>query len=87
MATSSTPAEIIASVLQLPITERTKIVDAIQDSLIDDTIDHGPTEPQDEVDAAWREEIARRIEDIKSGRVKTIPAEEAERMIRGKRRD
>ena len=40
-------------------------------------------EPADEVEAAWKEEIARRIADIDSGRMKTIPADEAERMIRG----
>lgn len=83
MDTASTPAEIIASALQLPLVERAKIVDALQDSLVDETIDHGPADPPREVHAAWSDEIARRIEDIESGRVKTIPAAEAERMIRG----
>ena len=36
-----------------------------------------------EVHSAWSEEIARRVRKIESGRVKTIPAEEAERMIFG----
>jgi len=83
MATNLTPHEIIASALQLPLAERERIVDALQESLIDETIDHGPEEPADEVEAAWSDEIARRIADIDSGRVKTIPSEEAERMIRG----
>lgn len=34
------------------------------------------------VDAAWKDEIGRRIEGIKNGRVNTTPAEEAERMVR-----
>ena len=83
MSTNLTTHEIIASALQLPLAERERIVDALQESLIDETIDHGPVEPADEVEAAWSEEIARRISDIDSGRVKTIPADEAERVIRG----
>ena len=83
MATNLTPHEIIASALQLPVAERERIVDALQESLIDETIDHGPEEPADEVEAAWSDAIARSIADIDSGRVKTIPSEEAERMIRG----
>ena len=83
MAANLTSHEIIASALQLPLAEREQIVEALQESLIDETIDHGPEEPADEVETAWSEEIARRIADIDSGRVKTIPSEEAERMIRG----
>lgn len=83
MATNMTPDEIIATVLQLPLAEREQIFVALQESLIDQNIDHGPEDPADEVEAAWSEEIARRIADIDSGRVKTIPAGEAERMIRG----
>jgi len=74
---------LIASILRLPLPEREKVFYAVQRSLIDQTVDHGPEDPADEVEAAWSDEIARRIADIDSGRVKTIPAEEAERMIRG----
>lgn len=83
MATNLTPHEIIASALQLPAAERERIVDALQESLIDETIDHGPEDPTDEVEAAWSDEIARRIADIDSGRVKTIPSEEAWKIING----
>ena len=82
MATNLTTHEIIASALQLPFAAREEVIIALQESLIDSTIDHGPEEPADEVEAAWSQEIARRIADIDSGRVKTVPAEEAERMIR-----
>ena len=74
MAANLSSHEIIASALQLPWAERERIVDALQESLIDETIDHGPEETADEVKAAWSNEIDRRIADIDSGKVKTIPA-------------
>jgi putative addiction module component (TIGR02574 family) len=83
MASDLTTQQIIASALRLPLVERERIYDAIQQSLVDETIDHGHEEPQDEVEAAWSDEIARRIAEIDSGKVQTIPAEEAERLIRG----
>jgi putative addiction module component (TIGR02574 family) len=79
-----TPADIIASALQLP--QRVEIVNALEQSLVDDAIDHGPTEPPEEVEAAWSEEIARRIADIDSGRVKAIPSAEFWGAIRKERR-
>lgn len=78
-----TSHEIIHSALQLPEAERLEIVHALQDSLPEHAVDHGPVEPADEVAAAWNAEIARRIAEIDSGKVKLIPADEAERMIRG----
>ena len=83
MASDLTTGEILARVLGLPLQDREMIFNALQESLIDDSIDHGPAEPTDEVQAAWSDEIARRIADIDSGRVKTISADEAERIIRG----
>jgi putative addiction module component (TIGR02574 family) len=82
MSANLSTQEIIATALQLPLAERTRVYEALHESLIDESIDHGPEEPADEVEAAWSAEIAQRIADIDSGRVKTIPAEEAERMIR-----
>jgi len=83
MAAHLTPHEIIASALQLPLAERERLVDALQESLIDQSIDHGPQDPLSEVQSVWSNEIARRIADIDSGRATTIAADEAERMIRG----
>jgi hypothetical protein len=74
---------LIASILRLPLPEREKVFYAVQRSLIDRTVDHGPEEPADEVEAAWSDEIARRIADIDSGRVKTIPSDEAWKIIDG----
>lgn len=83
MASHLTSDEIIALALQLPWSERQQIAEAVRESLIDDSIDHGPEEDADEVESAWGDEIARRIADIDSGRVKTIPSAEAEKIIRG----
>jgi Putative addiction module component len=83
MARNLSTDDIIASILQLPDLERKKVFYAVLESLVDPTVDHGPTEPADEIEAGWSDEIARRIADIDSGRVKTIPAEEAERLIGG----
>jgi len=75
--------DVIASALALPAEQRLAVMDAIHVSLAEPSIDHGPVDSADEVAAAWKDEIARRIVDVDSDRVKTIPAEEAERMIRG----
>lgn len=68
--------------LQLPLADRERMIEALQDSVVDE-IDHGPEEPGDEVEAAWGAEIARRIADIDAGRVKTIPSDEAWKFING----
>lgn len=82
MSTDLTPQEIINSALHLPLAEREQVIDALQESLIDKSVDHGPDESTGEVLAAWSDEIARRISDVDSGRIKTISAEDAEKMIR-----
>jgi putative addiction module component (TIGR02574 family) len=71
--------DIIVSALKLPLAAREEVINALQDSMIDDSIEHPPAGEED--DAAWGEEIARRIADIESGRVKTIPSEEAWKII------
>lgn len=83
MSAPLTPGEIINSALQLPLAQREEVVDALQESLIDRSLDHGPEEPVDEVRVAWSNEIARRVADLDAGRIKAIPADVAEKMIRG----
>ena len=46
----------------------------------------GITEDKKSVDAAWEREIARRIAEIDSGKVKLIPWEKVRKEIRGKLR-
>jgi putative addiction module component (TIGR02574 family) len=43
---------------------------------------HHPPEDPAEVKKAWQEEIARRIEDIKAGRVQLLDADEVVRQLR-----
>jgi len=83
MSVDAVTHEIIASALRLPLAQRTEVVSALQESLVDESLDHGPADPSEEVEAAWSDEIARRIGEIDAGRARTIPADEAERMIRG----
>lgn len=83
MSNDRTPEQITQSVLQWPTQQRLELLDVLHESLVDESIDHGPEEPAAEVEAAWEDEIGKRIAEIDNGRVKTIPAEEAERMIRG----
>ena len=41
-------------------------------------LDHGDTDtPQNEIDAAWRDELGKRIDDIQSGKVETVSLDES----------
>lgn len=56
--------ELLKRALTLPLEERAELASSLMESL--DLI-------QDEdAEAAWQEEIARRIEDLRTGRVKTV---------------
>lgn len=48
-------------------------------------LDHSDTdEPHEETDAAWHDELGKRIDDIQSGKVETVPAEDVFAHIRAK---
>jgi len=64
-------SELLKKALALPDHERAELAGDLLDSL-DTTVD-------DDTDAAWQEEIARRLKDVESGKVKTIPWEEVRR--------
>ncbi|MEX0791944.1 MAG: addiction module protein [Pirellulaceae bacterium] len=83
MSRSSATHAIIDAALALPNEQRLAVLEAISQSLVDPSIDHGPVEDPSEVEASWDSEIARRLTAIESGQAVAIPAEEAERMIRG----
>lgn len=83
MATDATTSEVIASALSLTEQQRLAVMDAIHVSLADGSVDHGPMSDSSQAQLAWKEEIARRIADLKSGNTVALDAEEAERMIRG----
>jgi putative addiction module component (TIGR02574 family) len=65
--------ELLKKALALPDKERADLAGRLIDSL-DDTVDEN-------AEAAWQEEIVRRLEDVQSGKVKTFmgrgPAEGA----------
>jgi putative addiction module component (TIGR02574 family) len=63
--------DLIEKVLKLPLAERANLAVRLLESL-DDENDDTPAE----VEATWREEIARRYEDMLSGRDAGVPAEQ-----------
>lgn len=67
---SMTWEELLEKALQLPSAEQEKIARALYENLADEE-DEDPTE----VEAAWAEEIERRVEEIRNGTVQTIPAD------------
>lgn len=70
---ASDTAELISMVESLPIDVRITLVDRILESL-------SPTEK--EIDELWKAEVERRIEEVESGRVQTVPGEEVFAKIR-----
>jgi putative addiction module component (TIGR02574 family) len=44
-----------------------------------ESLDEGPAE--EGVEQAWAQEIKRRVDDVRSGKVKTIPEEEVRRRL------
>jgi putative addiction module component (TIGR02574 family) len=62
-------SELLEKALALSSQDRGVLIGRLIDSLDDDPAEEG-------VEAAWDEEIKRRIDDIRSGRVKTIPGEQ-----------
>jgi putative addiction module component (TIGR02574 family) len=59
--------EIIERVESLPIDMKLEIIDRLLESI---------SPPQKEIDDAWSAEVERRIDEVESGKVKTIPGEE-----------
>jgi putative addiction module component (TIGR02574 family) len=66
-------AELLRRALALPAEERADLASTLIDSL-DATVDEN-------VEAAWQEEISRRMDDLDSGRVKPVSLEEFRRRL------
>lgn len=66
--------KLLEAVLELPDDERADVAGALLESL------DAPAE--EGVEEAWADEIKRRIEEVESGAVKTIPWEEARHRLR-----
>jgi putative addiction module component (TIGR02574 family) len=67
-------SELLKKALALPPEARAALAGSILESLDDEPADEG-------VEAAWNEEIKRRIEEIDSGKVQMIPYEEVRRHL------
>jgi putative addiction module component (TIGR02574 family) len=67
-------SEVLEKALALSTQDRGLLIDRLIESLDDAPPDQG-------VEAAWDDEIKRRVDDIRSGRVKTIPGEQVLREM------
>jgi putative addiction module component (TIGR02574 family) len=67
-------SEILEKALTLSTQERGLLIDRLVETLDDEPAEAG-------VEAAWDQEIKRRVDDIRSGRVKTIPGERVLREL------
>jgi len=67
--------ELLKRALTLSEDERAELAGSLLESL------DGPPEDTEAVEAAWNEEIARRIEDLDSGKVKTVSLETFRRKL------
>jgi putative addiction module component (TIGR02574 family) len=66
--------DLLQKALALPENERAELAGNLLSSL-DTTVDQ-------DVDAAWQQEVARRLDEVQSGRVETIPWEEVQQKGR-----
>jgi putative addiction module component (TIGR02574 family) len=66
-------SKILEEALKLPPEARAALAGSLIESL-DETVDEN-------AEAAWADEIARRVDDLNSGKAKTIPWSKARRMI------
>ena len=66
-------SKVLEAALKLPTEARAAIAGSLIESL-DGTVDEN-------LEAAWADEIARRVQDLDSGKAKTIPWSKARRMI------
>ncbi len=66
--------EVLDKALALSVKERWLLIDRLVESLDDEAAEEG-------VEAAWADEIKRRVDDVRLGRVKTIPGEQVLREL------
>ncbi len=67
-------SELLEKVLALSAQERGLIIDRLIESLDDEPAEEG-------VENSWSDEIQRRVDDIRLGRVEMIPGEEVHRRL------
>ncbi|MEO5342234.1 MAG: addiction module protein [Gammaproteobacteria bacterium SHHR-1] len=64
--------QLIDEAVSLPVEERALVVDSLLRSL---------NQPESEIDKIWAKEAQRRLEELRSGRVKAIPGEEVFKKV------
>ncbi|MGH8017541.1 MAG: addiction module protein [Opitutaceae bacterium] len=69
-----TVSQIFDEVKKLPSGEQVDLVDLL--------LAHVRSEPNPEIEKAWDEEIARRLEDLRAGRANTAPADDVFARVR-----
>jgi putative addiction module component (TIGR02574 family) len=70
------PKKVLEEALRLPAEARAAIAGRLIESL-DDSVD-------EDAEASWSKEIARRIDDLDKGKIKTVPWSVARRQILGR---
>ena len=70
-----TLTEVTRDAAELPASERLKLARILLD------LSETSAEPEDELQAAWDDEIARRLRELRSGAVKGVPLAEVRRRI------
>ena len=73
-------AEVLDKAMALSIDERGLLIDRLVESL-----DDAP--PEEGVDEAWADEIKRRVDEIRAGKVKMISGEEMQQWLSERLRD
>jgi len=63
--------ELLQKAMKLPLEARAELASSLIDSL-DETVD-------EDAEAAWQQEVVRRMDEVRSGKVKTIPWREVQR--------
>jgi putative addiction module component (TIGR02574 family) len=71
--------DLLKRAMSLPPEDRAALASSLLESL-DEAVD-------EDSEAAWDDEIKRRVDDIRSGRVKTIPGEQVLGRLNARRRD
>ena len=64
--------QLIDEAVSLPVEERALVIDSLLRSL---------NQPESEIDKIWAKEANRRLNELRSGQVKTIPGEEVFKKV------
>ena len=75
----STLEQVAEDALSLSLSDRSALT-----RILLQTLDPEPAEDAAEVEQAWQLEVEKRVDEVLSGRVKTIPAEEVFAKLRAK---